>query len=144
VMPLHKLEDQSQSSVYGTLSIHQTTATAAVTFRPSHASVRALSTKFATEPGAVRLGAIVQRSVNMLTAKYFVIRRNGAWFVTIDGTQSQPYGTEAEAVAAAISTAQIEERAGTIAEVSVDEPEDGIPLVYRTDQTVARPAAGTS
>ncbi len=66
----------------------------------------------------------------MPNREYLVLRRSAQWWVTIDGERSGPFVSEKAAVDAAISRAKLDFRAGQTARVSVDEPEDGVPVVY--------------
>lgn len=72
--------------------------------------------------------------LNMARAEYVVMKRDGAWWVTLDGARTGPYKSEPDGIHAAVVAAKTIERTGHVARVSVDEPDDGIPVVYETQQ----------
>ena len=67
----------------------------------------------------------------MAHAQYLVIKRSNVWWVTLDGSRTGPYDSEKAAVDEAIIAANVYVRGGHTAEVAVDEPDDGVPTVYR-------------
>ena len=74
----------------------------------------------------------------MAHSEYLIIRRSGQWWVTRDGERTGPFVSENVAVETAVYRARLDFKAGTTARVSVDEPGDGIPVVYETAQDAAR------
>ncbi len=62
--------------------------------------------------------------------EYLVLKRSGQWWLTLDGTRTGPFVSEKSAVDAAIARAKMDFKGGRQARVSVDEPDDGIPVVY--------------
>lgn len=69
----------------------------------------------------------------MPDANYIVVRRNGQWSFTIDGDFYGPYQGQAGAEAAAIAEAKHRGRIGETAKVSVDVPDDGMPVIFDTE-----------
>lgn len=70
----------------------------------------------------------------MPNVEYLVMRRSAEWWVVRDGERSGPYVSEKVAVDAAIARAKMDFKGGTPARVSVDEPDDGVPVVYDSSQ----------
>jgi hypothetical protein len=68
----------------------------------------------------------------MVQLEYLVMKRRGQWWVTVEGGRTGPYQEKGRAVASAVALAQIDKHAGRKARVSVDEPDDGLPVVYET------------
>jgi hypothetical protein len=68
--------------------------------------------------------------------EYLVLFRATQWWVTLDGSRLGPYLSKSVAVDAAIGLAELDFRVGTLARVSVDEPDDGVPVVYDSSQTL--------
>jgi hypothetical protein len=69
----------------------------------------------------------------VLRREYLVINRSGEWWITLDGDRRGPHASRQEAIASAILAAKLEARTGTPARVSVDEPDDGVPVVYDSE-----------
>ena len=69
----------------------------------------------------------------MPDANYVVIRRAGLWSFTVDGDVFGPYQGQVAAETAAISEAKHRARRGQTARVSIDLPDDGIPVIYDTE-----------
>jgi hypothetical protein len=74
----------------------------------------------------------------MAHSEYLIIRRSGQWWVTLDGERTGPFGSQNVAVDAAVYRARLDFKAGNTARVSVDEPGDGIPVVFETAQDTSR------
>jgi hypothetical protein len=70
----------------------------------------------------------------MSDADFVVVLRNGQWSFTIDGEFYGPYQGQAGAEAAAISEAKHRGRIGETAQVSVDLPDDGAPVIFDTEK----------
>lgn len=70
----------------------------------------------------------------MPNREYLVMRPSGQWWVTLDGDRSGPFVSEKSAVDAAIGRAKVDFKGGQVARVSVDEPDDGVPVVYESTQ----------
>ena len=70
----------------------------------------------------------------MPNREYLVMRRSGQWWVTLDGERTGPFVSEKSALDAAIGRAKVDFKGGQPARVSVDEPEDGVPIVYDSSQ----------
>jgi hypothetical protein len=68
----------------------------------------------------------------MLTKHYIVMKRSEKWWLTLDGDRRGPYESQQVAVDSAIHAAKLDFRLGQPARVSVDEPDDGVPVVYET------------
>lgn len=68
----------------------------------------------------------------MSTVRLILMHRKSGWHVWQDGQMSAGYHTKADAISSARVTASLEERRGVTVEISVDEPEDGVPLIYRS------------
>lgn len=69
----------------------------------------------------------------MAQREYLVIRRAGQWWVSLEGDRRGPHASRQEAVDSAILGAKLDSRTGASARVSVDDPEDGFPVVYDSD-----------
>ena len=68
----------------------------------------------------------------MTTQLYVVVLRAGAWWVVYDRARLGPYENEAEARQVAVGRAKDGESNGNSAKVWLDDPDDGMPEVYRT------------
>ena len=71
--------------------------------------------------------------MRMSDANYVVIRRDGMWSFTIDGQLYGPYQGQAAAEAAAILEAKHRGRMGETAQVLVAIPNDGMPVIFDTE-----------
>ena len=65
--------------------------------------------------------------------QYVVIQRSGKWWFTVDGERRGPFELRKDAIDAAVGTARVKERAGRDGEVSWDDPDDGTPTVYKSE-----------
>lgn len=66
----------------------------------------------------------------MLRKEYIVMLRIGQWWVVVDGARLGPYLSQQVAAAAAVRMAKLDFRTGRHARVSVDDPNDGVPVIY--------------
>jgi len=64
--------------------------------------------------------------------EYLVMKRTGHWWVTLEGARRGPYVSRQVAIDSAIHSAKLDFKAGNAARVSLDEPEDGVPVVFET------------
>ena len=64
--------------------------------------------------------------------QYVVVKRSGQWWISVDANRYGPYSKKDDALEAAVSHAKTRERSGRDGEVSWDDPNDGMPTVYRT------------
>ena len=69
----------------------------------------------------------------MINDQYIAYERNDQWWVTIDGQRRGLFSSRDESIAHAVGAAKANERAGVRSEVSWDDPDDGVPTVYRSD-----------
>lgn len=65
--------------------------------------------------------------------QYVIIQRQGKWWVTIDGVRTGPFNLRQEALDAAIGAAKTNEKTGRKSAVSWDDPDDGLPIVYDSE-----------
>lgn len=65
--------------------------------------------------------------------EYIVLRQAGLWWFTVDGERYGPYYGRLSATDSAISEAKHKARIGVPAKVSVDEPDDGMPVVFDSE-----------
>ena len=69
----------------------------------------------------------------MQQLQYIVFRRAGLWWFTIDGDRFGPYQGRSSATDSAIGEAKHQARTGVPARVSIDEPDDGMPVVFDSE-----------
>lgn len=65
--------------------------------------------------------------------QYIVIQRGKQWWILMDGHRHGPFETHEEAIAGAVARAKQQENVGRKSEVSWQDPDDGNPTVYRSD-----------
>jgi hypothetical protein len=70
----------------------------------------------------------------MAHCEYIIVNRSGAWWLTIDGARRGPYVSKEIAIRAGIHAAKLDFREGKSARVSVEEPGEGVPVVYETGE----------
>ena len=78
----------------------------------------------------------------MSDEQYLVVKRSDKWWVLVDGRRQGPFVTHDEALKLATHQAKLNERTGTTAEVSWDDPDDGMPTVYKSPSSEGRGSSG--
>lgn len=68
----------------------------------------------------------------MSAVQYLVMRRSAQWWFLADGARLGPFPNQSEAQKAAITAARSKERTGDKARVSLDDPDDGVPVIYES------------
>lgn len=66
----------------------------------------------------------------MAHCEYFVIKRSGQWWLTINGARRGPFVSRQAAVDAGIHAAKLDFKEEKSARVSVEEPDGVVPVIY--------------